>query len=549
MSTPSQARILVVDDEPALATALCATLKLEGYTAEGFTSGEEALRRLAQQPFELLLTDLMMPGMDGIELLRAAQRIDRDLAAIVMTGHGTIETAVNALQSGALDYVLKPFRLDNLLPVLARCLSIRRLQTENIRLRESVSIHELARAITRGLDRSQIIERTLAAAMQQHEAGFVSVLVPVEGGTEFRIAGVLGDDAPWEKDGFVTPEWPMDVWVTAAREQLSRWDGSNAPGVVFEHPFNRQCGGIALPIVAGSRLYALLIFAPAAAQRRPGPGHIKALDILANTAAAALESDSLLARLKSSNQELERRVRERTQELEVSNADLEAFSYSVSHDLRAPLRTIDGFCELLTESYSQNLPEDGRDCVAKVRAGVTRMQRLIDDLLHLSRFSRQPLEKRNVHMSELVRKVAAALASDAKGRNVQLQIGALPDCHGDVSLLEQVFVNLLSNAYKFTSTRDVARIEVGSFAENGEQVYFVKDNGVGFDMKYAEGLFGVFQRMHSQAQFPGTGIGLSIVQRIVRRHGGRTWAESRPAEGTTLFFSLPDQLSVPDPRC
>ncbi|HEV7446698.1 MAG TPA: ATP-binding protein, partial [Steroidobacteraceae bacterium] len=178
-----------------------------------------------------------------------------------------------------------------------------------------------------------------------------------------------------------------------------------------------------------------------------------------------------------------------------------------------------------------------RDFLAKVCAAVARMQHLIDDLLHLARFSRQPLAAQRVRMTDLIRRVASSL--EDQNRRVQVEIAELPDCQGDSSLLEQVLINLLSNAFKFTATRDPARIEVGAFRQDNEQVYFVRDNGVGFDMQYADKLFGVFQRMHTQAQFPGTGIGLSIVHRIIRRHGGRTWAESRPQEGTTLYFSLP----------
>src|SRR5712692_6114022 len=169
MSTTPIAKLLIVDDEAAQMTALCKTLEDQGYAAAGFTSAKEALAALRDQQFDLVLTDLKMPEMDGILLLRAAQEIDRDLVGIVMTGHGTIDTAVKALQSGALDYVLKPFRLDNLVPVLVRALSVRRLQAENIRLRETLSIYELARAINRGLEHEEIVQRTLAAAMQQHD--------------------------------------------------------------------------------------------------------------------------------------------------------------------------------------------------------------------------------------------------------------------------------------------------------------------------------------------------------------------------------------------
>jgi signal transduction histidine kinase len=365
----SDVRLLIVDDEEALMTALCRTLELEGYSTVGFTSARKALEHLSQSTFDVLLTDLMMAEMDGISLLRSARDIDRDLAGVVMTGHGTIDTAVKALQSGALDYVLKPFRLDNLLAVLTRAVTIRRLQIEN--------------------------------------------------------------------------------------------------------------------------------------------------------------------------RQLQVRVEERTRELEQSNADLESFSYSVSHDLRAPLRAIEGFCGMFMQDYGAQVPADGRDMLASVCAGTARMHRLIDDLLHLARFSRQPLETHTVGMTDLVRRVAASLIEQKRERDVQLRIDELPNCKADGSLLEHVFTNLLSNAIKFTGQRNPAQIEVGAFKDASGQVYYVRDNGVGFDMKYSDKLFGVFQRLHSQADFAGTGIGLSIVHRIIRRHGGRAWAESAPQKGATFYFSLP----------
>jgi signal transduction histidine kinase/FixJ family two-component response regulator len=537
MNEAGTARLLIVDDEAALMTALCKTLELEGYVTTGFTSAREALKQLAESEFDVLLTDLMMPEMDGIALLRAAQEIDRDLVGIVMTGHGTIDTAVKALQSGALDYVLKPFRLDNLIPVLARALSVRRLQAENIRLRETLSIYELARAITRGLEYEQIVQRTLAAAMQQHDAGVVCIMVPTADGRALRVAGSHGLDSAGAANEPLALDRSISDWISSAREQLSTWDGSGPLPAVFEPPFAGRHRGVALPMVAGGNFYGILEFSSRAARRRLSLGQVKALDILANTAASAFEADSLLSQLRSMNQDLERRVQDRTRELEASNADLESFSYSVSHDLRAPLRAIDGFCQILVSEYAHAIPDEGRDFLAKVCAAAARMQHLIDDLLHLARFSRQPLAAQRVHMMNLTRRVASSL--EDQNRRVQLEIAELPDCEGDGSLIEQVLMNLLSNAFKFTATRDPARIEVGAFRQENEHVYFVRDNGVGFDMQYADKLFGVFQRMHTQAQFPGTGIGLSIVHRIVRRHGGRTWAESRPQEGTTLYFSLP----------
>jgi signal transduction histidine kinase len=541
--TNHPARLLIVDDEEALMTALCKTLEMQGYSVTGFTSSKQALGQLRERQFDLLLTDLMMPEMDGIALLTAAHEIDRDLAAVVMTGHGTVDTAVQALRGGAADYVLKPFRLNNLLPVLSRALETRRLRTENIQLREAVSIYELSRAITQGLSEEEVAQRTVMAASQQSDAGAVQLLVVTEQGRKLRVAGMWGSHALWRaQDGFAVNA-AIERWVATAREQLSSWDGGGVPKAVFNTPF---CGDaaaadadVALPIVAGANFYGVLRFSSRASQRRLTPGQIKALEILVGTAAAALEAASLLTQLRSLNRDLEQRVRERTQELQSANADLESFSYSVSHDLRAPLRAVDGFCQMFIEEYGEGVPEEGHRILGKVRAGTVRMNQLIEGLLRLARFSRQPLNARRVQTGALVTQVTANFRDQLDGRSVQMLVGELPDCLGDAALLEQVFTNLISNALKFTAGRAETRIEIGSQRIDSEVAYFVKDNGVGFDMRYADRLFGVFQRLHSHTEFEGTGIGLSIVHRIVRRHGGRTWAESAPQKGATFYFTLP----------
>ena len=541
--TTLPARLLIVDDEEALMTALCKTLETQGYSVTGFTSPQQALAQLREQQFDLLLTDLMMPEMDGIALLSAAHEIDRDLAAVVMTGHGTVDTAVQALRGGAADYVLKPFRLNNLLPVLSRALETRRLRTENIQLREAVSIYELSRAISQGLSEDEVAQRTVMAASQQSDAGAVQLLVSTEEGRKLRVAGMWGNHAHWREDERFSVDEAIERWVATAREQLSSWDGGGVPNAVFNSPFSgaeaESDGDVALPIVTGGNFYGVLRFSSRASQRRLTPGQIKALEILVGTAAAALEGASLLTQLRSLNRDLEQRVRERTQELQSANADLESFSYSVSHDLRSPLRAVDGFCQMFIEEFGGGVPEEGHRILEKVRAGTTRMNQLIEGLLRLARFSRQPLNTRRVQTSALVTQVAANFRDQLEGRSVQMVVGELPDCLADAALLEQVFTNLISNALKFTAGRADTGIEIGSQRVDSEVAYFVKDNGVGFDMRYAERLFGVFQRLHSQTEFEGTGIGLSIVHRIIRRHGGRTWAESALQKGATFYFTLP----------
>jgi two-component system sensor histidine kinase/response regulator len=370
MAATTLGSLLIVDDEKAQLMALCNTLRDQGYVTVGVSSGEEALDALGRQEFDLLLTDLKMPGMDGIAVLRAAFSIDAKIVGIVMTGHGTIATAVEAMQAGALDYILKPFKLSAVLPILARALAIRRLRLENARL--------------------------------------------------------------------------------------------------------------------------------------------------------------------------ERDVRQRTAELEAANKELDAFSSSVSHDLRAPLRAVIGFSSTLADVHAAQFSPEARETLDRVRTAAARMQQLIDDLLRFSRLGRQPLAKQRVRVAALVGDLITELQREQDGRAVEVRVGDLPDIVADLSLLKQVFANLLSNAFKFTRKRDRATVEVSARRGDGEIVFSVRDNGVGFDMQYATRLFGVFQRLHGEEDFAGTGVGLSLVQRIVHRHGGRIWAEAEVDKGAVFHIAFPD---------
>lgn len=247
----------------------------------------------------------------------------------------------------------------------------------------------------------------------------------------------------------------------------------------------------------------------------------------------------MLGRIDELNRELERRVADRTAQLEVANKELEAFSYSVSHDLRAPLRHIDGFAGLLRKSDGAALSDKGRGHLNHIAASAKQMGALIDDLLVFARMGRNEMRIGPVDLGKLAEETKDGLAPELQSRRVDWRIGPLPVVQGDPPMLRQVFVNLLSNAVKYSRPRDPAVIEIQCHEENGEHVVQVRDNGVGFEMQYADKLFGVFQRLHRAEDFEGTGIGLANVRRIVSRHGGRTWAESQPDAGATFSFTLP----------
>jgi hypothetical protein len=367
------ARLLIVDDEAAQLRALCETLQLEGYVTQGFSCGQQALDALRPGEFDLLLTDLMMPQMDGITLIDAAKKIDPAIGALVMTGHGTIDTAVRAMQGGALDYILKPFKLNVILPVIARALDVQRLRRENA--------------------------------------------------------------------------------------------------------------------------------------------------------------------------ELHLREKQQSAELAAAYHDLESFSYSISHDLRAPLRSMDGFAAILESDFAEQLGDEGRRILSIIRGGSQKMDELIVSLLEFSRVGRSALQFDRVDMTLLADAAANEVRAQYVGPEPQIDIADLPPVQADPVVIRQVWCNLIGNALKYSAKRANPKISVSGRIDNGEAIYQVEDNGAGFDMRYADKLFGVFQRLHRSEDFSGTGVGLAIVHRIIARHGGRIWAKGSPDAGACFQFALPVQAA------
>jgi signal transduction histidine kinase len=289
-----------------------------------------------------------------------------------------------------------------------------------------------------------------------------------------------------------------------------------------------------MPMRAGGELFGALSFGGRSADF--SDEQIRVAEEVATQLAIAVYQARLLERVRSHAAELEATVRERTEALVTANRELEGFSYSVSHDLRAPLRAVDGYARMLEEDYAPRLDDEARRLLSVVRSSASRMGRLIDDLLAFSRLGRQQPARQALDMAALVREVVdeARKASPAR-----VEVGELPSANADRALMRQVWVNLVDNALKYSSKRADARVEIGGRDDGAESVYWVRDNGVGFDMRYVAKLFGVFQRLHRADEFDGTGVGLAIVQRVVARHGGRVWAEAKPGEGACFQFSLP----------
>jgi signal transduction histidine kinase len=415
-------RVLIVDDEEYIRLSLSELLSYIGFEVATAANGEDALKKLTENRFDIAFMDIKIPGMNGVELLGRVRKAYPDVSVIMMTGYATVENAVEAVKLGAYDFLRKPYDIEEIKVSINRLLEKKKLEEE-----------------------CKLWEEALRNTLEE-----------------------------------------LEKKVEERTAELSK---------------------------------ANLLLKQEITERRQAEEEIRKL-----------------------NEELEQRVFQRTAELESANSELESFSYSVSHDLRAPLRAISGFSKILFEDSADKLDDEGKRLLNIIQGNTEKMENIIDDLLALSRIGRKDVELSDIDMYELAKAVFDEVKAVNPERKLQFNVKPLPPAHGDKGMIRQVFFNLLSNAIKFTKPKEVPVVEVGGSADGSKNVYYVKDNGVGFDMQYANQLFGAFQRLHSDEEFEGTGIGLAIVKRIVNRHDGKIWAEGKENEGATFYFSLPKKI-------
>ncbi len=496
----------MVEDEVRDATLVEHTLRGEGFDfcLKRVESKEDFLRELEQFHPSVILSDHGLPAFDGFTALSLAQKAAPDVPFIFVTGSLGEEMTIKALKSGAADFVLK-HRLSTLPPAVHRALRQAEFRQQRKQAEEALLSSE---------ERYRSLVELSPDALFVHSEGRV-VFINSAGVKLFGAANpeqIIG----MELRHLVHP----DYWKAVER-RLRRLQEDGRPVPFAEQKMVRLDGTILDVEVAA----APLIFAGKAASQ-----------VIAHDISERKRAEEEIRIL---NAGLERRVAERTAELEAANKELEAFSYSVSHDLRAPLRHIEGFVEILNATKAPSLDVESRQHLQTIADSARQMGRLIDDLLAFSRTARAELKQTRVDLNALARAAIQEVAPEASGRAIDWALRPLPEVEADPALLRQVMLNLLGNALKYTRTRSKARIEIASVQNPAEHIIVVRDNGVGFDMRYAHKLFGVFQRLHRAADFEGTGVGLANVRRIINRHGGRTWAEGELDKGASFYFSLP----------
>jgi PAS domain S-box len=492
MSVHLNDQILIVDDKVNNIYALEQILSQPGRNLISVTNGAEALKIALNQPIDLVILDVQMPGMDGFEVVQIlkSNKRTRNTPVIFVTAElKDHKYAVKGYEEGAVDYLLKPLNPEITRAKVSVLLQLERQRKE---LQEkNMALEKYALLINNSAD--------LICIINTHSLRFEEVNNAAQ--------ELLGYEAAAMK-GSLFIDYLCDEGRQAVKElQYDQRESFSFEASIITKKGETRC--FSWNIVNKYNLW----FA-------------NGRDITRQK-----KADEEIRQL---NTDLQRNMAQ----LELTNKELESFSYSVSHDLRAPLRSINGYAQIIQNDFSEQFDEEATRLFGIIQNNAKKMGQLIDDLLSFARMGRKELALLPVDMNRLVEPIAADIVQAAGGR-ARLTIHPLLPSQADPGLLSQVYINLISNAIKYSAKKEQPQVEIGSFEKDNEHVYYVKDNGAGFDMNYVHKLFGVFQRLHTSEEFEGTGVGLAIVQRIIVKHGGRVWAESRPGEGAVFYFSLP----------
>lgn len=490
--------ILIVDDKVNNIYALEQILDRPGRNLISVTNGNDALKIALNQEIDLIILDVQMPGMDGFEvaqILKSNKRTSETPIIFVTAELKDQRFVLKGFEEGAIDYLAKPLNPEITEAKVSVLLQLHRQQREL-------------------MEKNQALENY--ALLINNSADLICII----NSNTFHVEEV--NDAVYDRLGYTVPE----MKGSSLLDYLSEDGQTKVQQLARDRQANFSFEALMYTKDNEPRYFSWNVVHKQHAWFANGRD-------ITRQKKADFEINQL-------NKNLERNIAQ----LQLTNKELEAFSYSVSHDLRAPLRSINGYAQMIQEDHAHAFNEDAKRMLNVIRKNATKMGMLIDDLLAFSRMGRKEITRVPVEFNKLVEPVMADIRQTAPEKT-KITAHPLPNTQGDPSLLSQVFINLISNAVKYSAKKENPEVEIGAEEKDDEIVYYVKDNGAGFDMQYVHKLFGVFQRLHSNEEFEGTGVGLAIVQRIIVKHGGKVWAEGKPGDGAVFYFSLPKTNNPP----
>lgn len=565
--------ILIVEDDRGLNKIIQKSLQKEGFKTEGVFEGTDAISFITKNQNILLLLDFKLPDMTGEEVIRNLIAKKLEVPFMVMTGHGDEKIAVEMMKLGAIDYIIKDLDFIELLPQKVKivCKELEKEKKLEEAEKELKKYHEhleelveertielsvMNKELKQEIKERKRIEKELNKLNLELEerVKMRTILLKKEFKERKKMEGVM-----WESEELfrtivetapsllqVVDENGKTVYISPNSKEIIGYSQEELMGKevwwvheddtwkakkLYDQTFTEKNGYKNFEYKAvkknGDLWYASSSWEPL----KDKDGKFKGVIFLTIDVTKRKQAED---ELKKHRDHLEELVKERT-------AELESFTYSVSHDLRAPLRAIEGFSRMMEEKYEAKLNSEGKRILNVIQNSTQMMGQLIDDLLTLSHLGRQDMNINKTSVKALASIVFKEIKFNMAFKKLKFQIKNIPSAFADKRMIRQVFFNLFSNAVKFTKPKQNPEIEVGGEAREDTNIYYVRDNGVGFNMKYSDKLFGVFQRLHTQREFEGTGVGLAIVKRIINRHGGRVWAEGKVNGGATFYFSLPKE--------